>query len=399
MITKIVRLSTWLVSGCLLLFTLRRWLFLLAVLWPDCRGSSEAEKSVTWPAVLLLVPVRNERAGLAELVQALRGLDYPAERLELIFIDDGSTDGSGEILQAAVADRQNWCLLRLEHNLGKAAALNAALDSTRPGEVVVIYDADECPQSDALRRLVSRFCGPAIGGVSGRRAVLNPLAGPAATYTTFEGLVHQLITMQAKDRLKLAPAILGSNCAYRRSALVQAGGFKTGALLEDTDLTLSLARAGWQTRFEPQAVSYHTVPTTLAGYWRQHTRWARGFNDAARDQAIAILLDHRLAWPLRLELLLFALGYLDRLAVAAGSLLLLFGRAKRPLTWLLPFALLTPLAQTIAALKLEQAPAALWTRLIWLPFFLLLDVAMAVAGLWNALRQAPRHWEERQARS
>jgi biofilm PGA synthesis N-glycosyltransferase PgaC len=192
--------------------------------------------------------------------------------------------------------------------------------------------------------------------------------------------------------------MLGSNCVYRRAALVQAGGFKAGALLEDTDLTLRLARAGWQTRFEPQAVSYHAVPTTLTGYWRQHSRWARGFNEAAREQGFTVLLDRRLAWPVRLELLLFALGYLDRLAVAAGSLLLLTGRAKRPLTWLLPVSLLTPVVQTIAALALEHAPAAVWTRLGWLPFFFLLDVAMAATGLWRSLRQSPRRWEERQAR-
>ncbi len=398
MIRKILRLAAWLISGSLLLFTLRRWLFLLAAALPGRRCPGELEQPSAWPVVLVLVPVRNERAGLVELTQALQGLAYPDERLELIFIDDGSTDGSGEILRAEVAAHKNWRLLSLDHNVGKAAALNAALNPLQPGEVIVIYDADERPRPDALRLLVSHFNDPAIGGISGRRAVLNPLASPAAAYITFEGLVHQLITMQAKDRLKLAPAMLGSNCAYRRAALNQVGGFKPGMLLEDTDLTLSLGRAGWQTRFELQAVSYHAVPTTLAGYWRQHTRWARGFNEAAREQGFAVLLDRRLTWPVRLELLLFALGYLDRLAVVAGSLLLLFGRAKRPLRWLLPLSLLTPLVQTIAALALEQAPAAMWTRLCWLPFFFLFDVAMAATGLWHTLRQSPPLWEERRVR-
>lgn len=398
MIRKILRLVAWLVSSSLLLFTLRRWLFLLAALPPGRRCSGKFEQPSAWPAVLALVPVRNERAGLAGLTQALRGLDYPAERLELIFIDDGSTDGSGEFLQAEVTRRPNWHLLSLDHNIGKAAALNAALALARPGELVAVYDADERPYPAALQRLVRHFDDERVGGVSGRRAVLNPLASPAATYTTLEGLVHQLVTMQAKDRLKLAPAMLGSNCAYRRTALTQVGQFKPGALLEDSDVTLRLAQAGWQSRFEPAAVSYHAVPTTLAGYWRQHTRWARGFNEVAREQGVALILDRRLAWPIRLELLLFALGYLDRLALAAGTLLLLTGLVKRPLTWLLPLALLTPLVQTIVALALERAPAAMWLRLSWLPFFFLLDMAMAAAGLWRTLRQSPRWWEERRVR-
>jgi len=193
--------------------------------------------------------------------------------------------------------------------------------------------------------------------------------------------------------------MLGANCAYRRSALTEVGNFKPGALLEDSDLTLKLARAGWKIRFEPEAISYHSVPQTVFGYWRQHARWARGFNEVAKNQARSTLLDRQLSLPLRLELLAFSLGYLDRLALLAGVGLALFNRQSRSLlAGVVVASLLTPLFQIMAALTVAREPMVMWLRIVWLPFFFLLDIAMAATGLWETLKQSPQIWEERRVR-
>jgi cellulose synthase/poly-beta-1,6-N-acetylglucosamine synthase-like glycosyltransferase len=202
--------------------------------------------------------------------------------------------------------------------------------------------------------------------------------------------------MRAKDRLRLGPALLGSNCAYRRTALVQVGGFRSGALLEDSDLTLRLNCAGWQTRFVADSVSYHQTPESLPGYWRQHTRWARGFNEVAKEQGSSILAKAQLSIPLRLELLLFSLGYLDRLALLAGVILALL--KNRLALWAVGLSLFTPWVQVVAALKIANEPPAMWWRIIWLPIFFGVDIAMALAGFWNTLRQTPKIWEERRHR-
>jgi len=394
-IKKVVALASWLTVAILLFFTLRRWLFIFVALLPG-RSNNPASGRVDMPPVLLLVPVRNEAHALPELVAALDRLQYPAQWLTVVFINDGSTDRSEWLLSRQTKEKANWHLLSLPRNVGKANALNTALACFTQGQIVAIYDADERPQPDALRQLVRPFAGTQVGGVSGRRAVSNCTGSPAASYTTFEGLVHQFITMRAKDRLNLAPAMLGANCAYRRRALAQVGNFKPGALLEDSDLTLKLARAGWQTRFEPLAVSYHRVPESIAGYWKQHTRWARGFNEVARAQAGLLLFDHQLPPALRLELLTFSLGYLDRLALLAGLGLSL--AKNRLVAGVVALSLLTPLVQVLAALKMAGEWSGLWRRVIWMPLFFGLDVAMAVSGFWDTLRHAPQIWEERQAR-
>lgn len=396
MIGKFLALASWVTAGVLLVFTTRRWLFVLLALLPD---KARSVQTVGVPPVLLLVPLRNEAASLPELLAALAALAYPVDKLTLVLINDGSTDESQTIIEDWIRGKKNWHLLSLKQNAGKAQALNAALTAFPHGEIVAIYDADERPTPAALQILVSPFANKKIGGVSGRRAVSNASASPAASYTTFEGLVHQLVTMRAKSRLNLAPALLGANCAYRRVALAEVDNFKPGALLEDSDLTLKLARAGWDITFEPQAVSYHNVPQTIGGYWRQHTRWARGFNEVAKNQARSTLFDPQLTWPLRLELLMFALGYLDRLALLAGTGLAVLHQPSRSLLGrVLAASLMTPLLQVIVALTVSRERGALWLQIVWLPFFFMLDMAMAAAGMWETLKQSPQIWEERAAR-
>src|SRR5207244_1600336 len=93
----------------------------------------------------------------------------------------------------------------------------------------------------ALRVTIVDDASTDVAGVSGQMRVNNGLESPAAAYSMIESAVNQFVTMRAKDRLNLAPALLGSNCAYRLAALREVSGFRGGALLEDSDLTLVLA--------------------------------------------------------------------------------------------------------------------------------------------------------------
>ncbi len=178
--------------------------------------------------------------------------------------------------------------------------------------------------------------------------------------------------------------------------MLQSGGFRRGALLEDSDLTLSFYRAGYRVRFVPEAVSYYQVPETFEGYYRQHTRWARGFNDVARDHIAGLIGDRKLPLLLRLELCLFAAGYLDRLAFMGAAAITGVSFISNnvflfPL-WILCIALLTPLAQIIALFVEQRLPRRMWIRLPVLPFFFLLDIMAAVRAAADSLLQRERVW-------
>lgn len=397
----IARLMSLLPGLILLFFNLRRWLFLGAA-WFGARLQADSSHQEP-PSVLLLVPFYNEEKNLPALLAKVASLDYEPAKLTAVLVNDGSTDKSLRLARAWLAGQPNWSLLSLSSNVGKAAALNAALNQYPAGEIVAVYDADERPLPNALQQLVQPFADGRVGAASGRRTVINPLQTAVASYATFENLVHQRITMQAKDTLKLAPASLGSNCAYRRSALAAVGGFRSGALLEDSDLTVKLARAGWQSRFVPSAVSYHAVPHTLPAYWRQHLRWAGGFNTVAQEQAAAVLQANNLPWRLRLELVAFSLGYLDRPALLAAVALcgwraVTGRRVPRPLLALLLLSLFTPLFQVLAALHLDGAPPALRSRVLFLPIFMVVDVAAASLTLLKSLDARFHHFRRRDRR-
>ena len=317
-----LRLLTWATGAILLLFNLRRLVFLLAAAYdllrprpPDRTLRSSFRKSVPLAGVealagftsqtrlkprlqqqksgsdlyrvLILAPLRNEVRSLPGLLASLLALDYPPSLLTVGLIDDGSTDGSGRLIDEFASSHAQVYALRNATSLGKANALNAGLRQWPQGDLVMVYDADARPQPDSLRQIVAAFDDPMVAGAGGLIRPRNGLATPSATYSAIERLVHQQVTLRAKDRLDLRPAILGSHCAYRRSDLQAAGGFPGGAFLEDSQLTVDFARSGRRTRFLPGALATDHVPETLRGYWRQHVRWGRGFHEVAEKRARA----------------------------------------------------------------------------------------------------------------
>lgn len=376
----------------LLVFSLRRMVLLSTLLFPQTHVRAPA----SLPSVLLLIPARDETRALPGLFESLDSLDYPSRLISVVLVDDGSTDDTAALMEAAARSRSRWQVLKLPRSVGKAQALNEAVSQFRFGEVVYVFDADHRPQSNCLRRAAAAFDDPRIAGVTGRTIISNPLDSPAAFYSAVESMVHQLITMRGKDVLGLGPALLGSNNGCRRAALAAAGGFRAGAFLEDSDMTLALHRAGYTTRFVPEAVSYHRAPSSLSGYLRQHVRWGRGFNEVARAHLAGLLKDERLALPMRIELALFSVGYLDRLALLLGLILsaVLAGAAASALRWGIAFSLALPFIQIIAALLHDRAPLRLWLRLPWVPVFFALDIGAAAWAMLATALNLQRVWHK-----
>jgi cellulose synthase/poly-beta-1,6-N-acetylglucosamine synthase-like glycosyltransferase len=331
------------------------------------------------------------------LCRALSQLDYPRESLQVVLIDDASVDRTGRVMEKQAAERHGWHVLQFSSNVGKARALNIALARVPFGEIIYIFDADHRPVPQALRRGVQYFFAPRVAAVTGFTRVINPLASPSSFYSTVESYTNQLVTMRAKDRLGLAPALLGSNCAYRRELLNNSGGFRNGAFSEDSDLTVTFYRKGYRIRFAQDAVSTQQVPQSLDGYLKQHIRWGRGLNDVAKVHAWKVLTDRRLSLPLRVELLLFTAGYLDRLALLSALLLIVFsylsgGALVLPLLGVILFSLAIPLVQIVALFLKEQMDVAMWIRLPLIPIFFAIDIFAAIRSMLETLLNQPRSW-------
>jgi cellulose synthase/poly-beta-1,6-N-acetylglucosamine synthase-like glycosyltransferase/peptidoglycan/xylan/chitin deacetylase (PgdA/CDA1 family) len=222
------------------------------------------------PPVSVLVPAFNEVTGIARCVSSLAASRYPGD-LELIVVDDGSTDGTAAIVEGL--DLPSVRVIR-QPNTGKAAALNRALAASSH-EIIVTVDADTVFEPEALQRLVQRFRDPAVGAVSGNTKVGNRrrLLG---RWQHIEYVMGFNLDRRMYEVLGFMPTVPGAIGAFRRAALADIGGVSGATLAEDTDITLDVGRMGWRVIYAEDARAWTEVPTTLRALLQQRSRWAFG---------------------------------------------------------------------------------------------------------------------------
>lgn len=321
------------------------------------------------PKLLVLVPARNEAGVLADLLGDLVTLDWPAHRRQIVVIDDGSTDGTGEIA-ASLADRGVTVLRREgpEAGRGKPAALNAALASADFGEWVYVVDADARVAPDAPARLVDAASRVGAAAAQGTMAVRNAGWSGAAAFAAMESLVHQDLTQLGAMRAGTSVMLLGSNYLVRRDRLARFDGFRENTRLEDVDLAVALQARGDAVVYEPEARSTILACEDEADARRQHRDWSTAFGDIARRRWTEIWIGPLSFWR-KVDLTLLATGYLDRAALALYALGLVAGwRADAFVApcFVLEVYLLVAIAQTIwAKSRLADAGTAVsWRDLV-----------------------------------
>ncbi|MFD9219517.1 bifunctional polysaccharide deacetylase/glycosyltransferase family 2 protein [Streptomyces sp. NPDC060064] len=219
--------------------------------------------------VTVLVPAYNEEAGIASTVYSLLASTHP--HVQIIVIDDGSTDATADI--AEDIDDPRVTVIR-QPNGGKPSALNTGLAHARH-DIVVMVDADTIFEPEALARLVQPLAHPAVGAVSGNTKVGNRrrLLGK---WQHLEYVLGFNLDRRMFEVLECMPTVPGAIGAFRRDALMGVGGVSDETLAEDTDLTMALWRAGWRVVYEESAVAWTEVPSTVRQLWRQRYRWCYG---------------------------------------------------------------------------------------------------------------------------
>jgi hypothetical protein len=364
------------------IFALRRIVFTAAALAPLRR-----DESVVAPmSVSVIVPARNEAPGLAPVLESLAEIDGP--QVNVVLVDDGSSDDTAAVMQAWASTRENWSMLSVSPGGGKSAALNAGISAAPTTDLVAVCDADIRVARDCMVELTRAFADSRVGAAGALLWPANADDSIVTRYCALELWQHQLITSAAKQRLRLNPPALGWFSCYRREALEQVGGFATESLGEDVQATTALVAAGWSSRFVPTARVTGDVPATLANFERQHVRWARGLHDSAPAPAPAAAAGEasRADW---IEGWLHAAGYLDRLLLLGAGVLVVFGGLS---VWV-PMAYLSVAGgETLCALALAGQLKAAPRFLTAVAAMFSADVAAAVAGSGLHALRRKRTW-------
>jgi len=231
------------------------------------------------PPVTVLVPMHNEEQVARQCLEALLRCEYPREQLQIIPINDHSTDGTAAVLDAMAAEQPViQPLHRLDAGLrGKPAALNDALEIAT-GEIILVFDADYIPSRGMLRDLAICFLDPEVGAVMGRVIPYNTRRNLLTRLLDLERSGGYQVDQQARHNLRLIPQYGGTVGGFRRRQVLELGGFDPRVLAEDTDLTIRLYLRGWKVAYANRVECFEEVPEVWEVRSRQIQRWSRGHN-------------------------------------------------------------------------------------------------------------------------
>ncbi|GKV66524.1 MULTISPECIES: glycosyltransferase [unclassified Sporosarcina] len=234
---------------------------------------------VELPTVSVFIPAHNEEVVIGQTLKAMARLYYPKDKLDIIVINDNSSDRTGEIAQSFA---EKYPFIRLiettppNRGIGKSSALNEALAQSE-GEVIVVYDADNTPEKMAVWYLVMGLLNdPLAGAMVGKFRVSNANQTWLTRFINIETICFQWMAQAGRWNWFKVATIPGTNFAIHRHIMETLGGWDVKALAEDTELTVRVYDLGYHIRFFPSAITWEQEPETLGVWWKQRTRWARG---------------------------------------------------------------------------------------------------------------------------
>jgi cellulose synthase/poly-beta-1,6-N-acetylglucosamine synthase-like glycosyltransferase len=201
------------------------------------------EKAPTSPTVSVIVAARNEAKCIRAKIENLLTMDYPREKVQIIVVSDGSTDGTDDVVRNFAA--HGVVLLSLDRPNGKAAAINQAV-RLATGDVLMFCDARQLVDSHAMTALVGCLADSTVGSVSGE-LYLDDASGPGAYWKYEKAIRH------AESKFDSVPGVTGALHATRRELFCP---IPADLLLDDMFTPLQIVMQGYRVVFEPAAKAY-----------------------------------------------------------------------------------------------------------------------------------------------
>lgn len=324
MIIEFLEFALLFITAIFIAYGIRHYIFTIAVL----KSANKTKKTsltndLFEPSVTILVPAHNEEKVIARLLKQLTQLTYPKNKLQVIVIDDASSDQTGQIIDTYTYDYKFIEALHRHKNIGgkgKAPAMNAGFQKAN-GEIILCFDADYYPQKDIVEKLVGAFIDPQVGAVQGRVVVLNEPQNIVTRLVALERIGGYRVDQEARDTLGLITQFGGTVGAFRHSILERIGGWDPSVLAEDTDLTFKVYLAGYKIRYKVDAECYEEAVDNWRAYWRQRVRWAKGHMQCFFRHSFQILKSSNLCKKEKIDGLMILSVYFMPLLVLVSSLI------------------------------------------------------------------------------
>src|SRR3990170_603637 len=234
-----------------------------------------------FPKFSLIVPAKDEAIVLSRCLNALLGVDYPREKMEIIVVDGNSKDATSTICSEFSAKYPTIIKTICESSSrGKPTALNLALPHLT-GEIVGVFDADSVPEKDTLRKIASYFNDQSVMAVQGKACSLNEKKNMLTRIASMEEKAWFQALLTGREKLNLFVPLTGSCQFVRSKVLKELGGWDETALAEDVELALRLVEKDYLVKYAPDVCSWQETPSGLGDLIRQRGRWYRGYMEAA----------------------------------------------------------------------------------------------------------------------
>jgi cellulose synthase/poly-beta-1,6-N-acetylglucosamine synthase-like glycosyltransferase/peptidoglycan/xylan/chitin deacetylase (PgdA/CDA1 family) len=348
------------------------------------------------PLVSVVMSAYNEEKVLEKTVKSVLASDY--KKLEIIIVNDGSKDDTGRVAKK-LARKYKQVRAFTKQNGGKASGLNFGIKHAK-GEIIVGIDADTVFPADTIDNLVRHFVDPKVGAVAGNVKVGN-IQNTVTRWQMLDYVIGINIERNAQAALGAVLIVPGACGAWRKEAVIKAGGYKHVTLAEDFDLTLNMHRLGYKVVQDNNAVSYTEAPDHLKALSKQRFRWMYGTMQALYKHR-HMLFRKRFGWagmfimPLAIFNVLLPLIFVPTLFVInienllAGNLdtIIIFFFATMAIQFLTAF-----IGLLLARERMSLLLAVPFTRLLFNPMRTLLlyrTVFSALRGVsvgWNKLQR------------
>ncbi len=230
------------------------------------------------PSVSVLIPAWNEEVGILKTIVSV--LDTKYENLEIIVVNDGSTDKTGEMVKTFIQKYQTTHkgartpihYIELT-NGGKAKALNVGLASAK-GEIIITIDADSVMDKDAIHNFIPGFQDPRVASVAGNVAIGNKTK-PIGILQQLE-YVYGFYFKRADSVMNAVYIVGGAAASYRKDIITAIGGFDESIITEDIELSTRLQDVGYKVRYAAHAIIYTEGPSDFRALCQQRLRWKYG---------------------------------------------------------------------------------------------------------------------------